>query len=139
MRDRIQKWHELHCDRLEAAAAALGAPAAPRPKCVVVDGLLRRSRRSGEYSPREKACYYSLAFALAAGPRYEETVAHEVVHHYQEWILPGSAWHGELFSALAKATGLKVTRCHDYDVRKARLVAQLLKTRRALQAQEERA
>ena len=94
------------------------------PKCEV---WFTAPRKAGMYRTKSKTCVYYLPYAmLEAG--FDSTIAHECCHHFQYLIYPSGKWHGDFFYyLLQRVCGYNRGRCHNYDVGKAKQLAQFLK------------
>lgn len=83
----------------------------------------------GKYSSAKHCCIYMLDYMAVVDDEYEETIAHEVCHAYQQMILPSSKWHGDFFLFLLrnvcgfKEAGIR----HTHPVGKIKVVAEYLK------------
>jgi hypothetical protein len=82
----------------------------------------------GRYSRRFKRCIYPLPYVIMLGESYDDTIAHEMVHHFQWAVMPKSAKHGETFHMLMKyACGFDGKQTyHAYDVKKAKQISSML-------------
>jgi len=104
-----------------------------RPDCSIV---CRRSRASGRYRPFD-GCRYYLQYAMIEGDEYDETIAHEVAHHYQDYFkvlddgsLRHCEPHGELFFFLLRyVCGFPAARrFHTVTRKRANTICEMLRT-----------
>ena len=73
-------------------------------------------------------CSYNLVYLVSMGGQYEQTIAHEVVHHAVNQFDMNSAVHGDLFKfILNKICGRRPAKYHEYTYNDTHvMLAQLL-------------
>lgn len=72
-----------------------------RPSVLISD-IAKKVNCAGYYHQQKHKCQYFIAYRLVVKDKYDETIAHEVCHAYQNVLCPGSKWHGEMWNFLLK-------------------------------------
>lgn len=127
--DYVHDRHAYWCDVLKAFACEQGVSVCTTPDLfLLVD---KAPRWAGKYVQRKHMCVYVIPYAISEGVKaYDPTIAHEVCHAYQNcWRLPHerTQWHGEFFHFLLRYVCKQDSgRCHPYDIKRAKLVAEFL-------------
>jgi predicted SprT family Zn-dependent metalloprotease len=120
----IAQRHAHWCQQLmDWSSRSMAAP----PTLPVVEYTRKASKTAGFYKPSTQTCTYFLAYACFLEEQYDETIAHEVVHHYCRQVDPAASWHGDLFKfMLDRVCGKGRMTKHRYDLRKMREVSKAL-------------
>lgn len=126
---KIEEAHDYWCQwirqRLERVVHHV-----PTPSIIITNDAYKWA---GVYLHKSHTCKYSLPYAIVAGDKYDETIAHEVCHAFQFKLQPNSIKHGDLFFFLFhNVCEMSRNQFHEYDVKKAKKVAALLKLREAM-------
>lgn len=120
----IKTRHQFWSSRIQDWAQ-LAAPTGhfPWPSCKF---WLQPARWAGKYLIVRRTCVYHVAYAMMYD--YDDTIAHEVVHHYQYLLDPKSEHHGSLFRVMMKhAAGFDGPQTfHSYDVATVKKVSRLI-------------
>jgi hypothetical protein len=121
---QIAKYHDMYCERVgEWITKVIDATnvAKPAPQ---ID--LSGAKHSGVYRPGEHSCTYTLGYAMIYGiESFKETIAHEVVHAYQNLFSGVGAGHGGDFYGMMRHAALHPVYAHKhrYDVKQGERLA----------------
>jgi hypothetical protein len=136
----LQERHDFWCAHMESyARRTLAATAYIPPRPYLSYTFIMKKRALGTYNSMSHTCHYCLAYLVAVGrERYDETIAHEVVHAYQRCLNPGvkPRWHGELFYFLLRQVCGKRDATHRFSLtkaekKKARMVSDFMALKQA--------
>lgn len=125
--DRLQERHLYWHSHLSLFASQFGLNDVIVPICTCDP---RWHKWAGVYYQKAEKIKYSLPYLLTEGPdRYDETIAHEMCHHFQTKLYGmKTEKHGEMFHFLLRNVCgfIKSSRYHHYDIRKAKQVEELV-------------
>ena len=109
----IAKYHDMYCERVgEWIAKVIGVTAVTRPTPQID---LSGARHSGVYRTSEHSCTYTLGYAMIYGiESFRETIAHEVVHAYQNLFSGVGAGHGGDFYGMMRHAALHPVYAHKH-------------------------
>jgi hypothetical protein len=130
--EAIQKVYEYHCmysQRVSDWMYRAGVKDVPRPPICKI--TITAPKWAGIYMPKVRECHYPIVYVMMHSEResFEETIAHEVVHAYQNAFSGFGGGHGPDFFALMRhaaqypATSAK----HTYDLGEAKRLSEKLR------------